>query len=374
MEKDRCWVQISRGALQFNVRQLKEYLPEGTHLLAIVKADMYGHGAVAGCRIMEQCGVRDFGVAAVSEGRQLREGGIQGDILVLSYCDEDSWLEAYRLNLIMTAVCPEHARRMNDFAAAHGIKLRVEVKVDTGMRRLGVGSQCPFQDIRALYGQPQLIVNGTFSHLCCADSFDPADEAFTRLQKQRFDHFLDQVRAAGYQPGRTHLCASSGFLNYPEFRYDTVRPGFVLLGYNVGTVHQGYDRRPVLSMYARVEQVKWVEAGEGISYGRVYTTPQRRRIATVSCGYADGYPRRLTGKAEVLIHGQRVKVVGRICMDQFMIDVTDVDQVAPEDIVTLIGQDGSQAIRLEEVAQWAETVGSEIVCNIAPRVPRVLTD
>ncbi len=374
MNGSRCWIELSRSNLIFNIRQLEEYLPHHEKSIAIVKANGYGHGAVFMASVMEENGISDFGVAAISEAEELRHNGIRGTILILSYVDEWDWKRAYDCDAIMTVVSPDHACHLSEWAVKNNLRVKVEIKVDTGMRRLGVNSECSDEEIRKIYTLHNLNIIGTYTHLCSGDSFAEEDIEFTRLQDRRFAGFIARIKGLGFDPGRTHLSASSGFLNYPEFHYDYVRPGFVLYGYDVGKVHKKYDRRPVLSLYSRVEYVKDVEAGEGISYGRIYFTDKKRRIATVSAGYADGYPRNLSGKSEVLIRGQRAPIVGRICMDQLMIDVTDIPGVDVEDKVTLIGTDGNETITLEELAALGETVPSEIVCRIPPRVTRYPVD
>ena len=375
MENSRCWIEISKSACIHNIEAIRNYLPEGTGMLAIVKADCYGHDSSQFPKVMEEAGIHDFGVACVDEGLVLRKSGIKGSILVLEYIDEHDCMKTYENDLIFTISSVEHARLLNDWAIKHDVKIKGEVKVDTGMRRIGINAECTDEDIKAVYGCSNIIINGTFSHFCCADSFDPNDREFTMVQNSRFASFIKHVRDLGYDTGRCHLSASSGFMNYPEIRYDFVRPGFALYGYYVGEVNHCFDIRPVLSFKAKVEYVKYVEAGEGISYGRLYYTDKKRKIATVAAGYADGYRRSLTGKSYVLIHGQKAPVVGRICMDQMMIDVTDIPDVQVEDVVTLIGKDGDQQITVEQISEWAETIGSDYVTTIPQRrVKRWLVD
>lgn len=369
MNKSRCWVEISLPNLKYNVAQMQKYVGD-TRVLAIVKADGYGHGAVQIARTLSEMGIHDFGVACVDEGRALRQAGIKGTILVLSYVDQQDWQNACDLGLIMSLVSVEHAERISRWAAEKGITAECEIKLDTGMRRLGVNAEVDEEVVRHLFSLPNIHINGTYTHLCCADSFADDDREFTRIQRARFDGFVEKARRNGFDPGRTHVCASSGVLNYPEFRYDYFRPGFMLYGYTVGDIVERYDTKPVLSFYSKIEYVKMVAPKEGISYGRLYFTDRERKIATVSCGYADGYPRNLTGKASVIIRGHKVPVVGRICMDQFMVDVTDIPDVTVEDKVTLIGRDGNEVITMEEFADWSDSVGSEIASRIMPRAKR----
>lgn len=370
----RCWAEISEGNLTFNINQIKNYLPDNTGIIAVVKADSYGHKAELTVPVLEKAGVKDFAVADIDEAISLREHGCTSSILILSYVDEADWAKLTEYDCIATIVSPEHAKRLNEWALNHDQQVKVEVKVDTGMRRIGINSFADGEAIKTVYGQSNLIINGTFTHLCCADSFKEEDREFTFEQNKRFNYFVDHVKELGFNTGRTHVCASSGYYNYPEFKYDYVRPGFGMYGYYVGDIVHRFEVKPVMSFKAKVNNIKYVDAEEGISYGRIYYTDKRRKIATVSVGYADGYLRTLSGKAFVLIHGQRVPVVGRICMDQMMIDVTDVEDVKVEDVVTLYGRDGNEEITIDEVAEWANSVGSEIVCLITPRVKRYLVD
>ena len=375
MEPKRCWIEISRKACIHNIEAMREYLPADTKMLAIVKANSYGHDASLLPKVMEEAGISDFGVACVDEAVVLREAGIKGTILILEYVDRNDWQRALDYDCIMSVSSVRHCRELNEWAKEKGLQLRCEVKVDTGMRRIGINAECCDSDIIDVYGSSNIIVNGTYSHFCCADSFDEKDVEFTGVQNSRFASFIKRVKQLGYDPGRTHLAASAGFINYPEYKYDYVRPGFTLYGYNVGDVKDKIRIEQVLSMKAKVEYVKDVAPGEGISYGRLYYTDGTRRIATVAAGYADGYRRSLTGKSYVLIHGQKAKVVGRICMDQMMIDVTDIPDVKVEDVVTLIGTDGNETISMEQISVWADTIGSDYVTTIpTSRVKRYLVD
>ncbi|MBQ1827395.1 MAG: alanine racemase, partial [Erysipelotrichaceae bacterium] len=352
------------------LRSLLEFLSGRSKIIAIVKTDAYGHGCRGIVEEMLSLGITDFAVATLQEAIELREITSSGTILILGYVEQSGWMKAYENRAIMTVLEPEHALRMNAFFKERNLTAEVEIKVDTGMNRIGTSTACSDEDIRKLYGNSNLKVSGTFSHLCTADSFAKEDIDFTHEQKKRFDSFLQRVRELGFSSGRTHLCASSGIMNYPQFSYDYVRPGFLYFGFTVGEVRQPFERIPVLSWYSKVEMVKTIDAGQGISYGQTYHTDSKRNIATVSVGYGDGYPRRLSSKGYVLVRGKRAPIVGRICMDQMMIDVSGIEGVQPEDVVTLIGVDGEQQITAEELAEAAGTIVDEIVCTINRRVVR----
>ncbi|MBR3352805.1 MAG: alanine racemase [Erysipelotrichaceae bacterium] len=373
MNKTRCWVEVNLANLRFNVRNMLEFCNHEIKPIAIVKANGYGHGAVEVTRTMEEEGITDFGVACLDEALELRNAGITGRILILGYVDRSQWQKAVDIDVIMTLASAEHAEDLNSWASERGITVNAELKVDTGMRRIGVDWDCDDDVIRNLFEMSNMHINGIFTHLCCADSFDENDRQFTLEQYRRYDSFISRVKSSGYETGRRHVSASSGFLNYPDHRYDAFRPGFMLYGFNVGEIHDRYETRPVMSFFAKVEYVKTIKNEEAISYGRIYHANGERQIATVSCGYADGYPRSLTGNAFVLVRGHKVPVVGRICMDQMMIDVTGID-VEREDVVTLIGTDGNETITMEQVSEWAGSIGHEVASRIMPRAKRHYID
>ena len=373
MSKNRCWVEVNLANLRLNVRNMLDFCNHEMKPIAIVKANGYGHGAVEVARTMEEEGITDFGVACLDEALELRNAGITGRILILGYVDRSQWQKAVDIDVIMTLASAEHAEDLNSWASERGITLNAELKVDTGMRRIGVDWDCDDDLIRNLFELSNLHINGIFTHLCCADSFAEDDREFTLEQYRRYDSFISRVKSSGYETGRRHVSASSGFLNYPDHRYDAFRPGFMLYGFNVGEIHDRYETRPVMSFFAKVEYVKTIKDEEAVSYGRIYHANGERQIATVSCGYADGYPRSLTGNAFVLVRGHKVPVVGRICMDQMMIDVTGID-VEREDVVTLIGTDGNETITMEQVSEWAGSIGHEVASRIMPRATRHYID
>ena len=366
--------EISRSNFRDNVKGLRNILPQKTNIIGIVKADYYGHGALKLAQIMQEEGVRDFAVASLGEAIELRNMGLEDSILILGYVSEQQWLIAKEYNCILSIVDYTQAVRMIEFCIEEKIQLKVEVKVDTGMNRIGVNAFLSDEQIKTIYDSPYLIVNGTYSHLCRSDSFDDSDEEFTYKQKELYDDFLNRIKKLGLNTGRTHLCASAGILNYPDFVYDYVRPGFMLLGFDVGSVKNRYDRKPVMSWKTQIEMVKTVQANEGISYGHIFVCDKPTKIASLSVGYGDGYPRRLSNIGYVLINGQKARILGRICMDQMMVDVTNIKNVKAEDEAVLIGKSGNLEISFNELADMSETIVDEIVCNINVRVEKHFID
>jgi len=367
----RAWVEIDLDALARNAAELRSQLPESCELMAVVKTDAYGHGAAKAAARLQDEGVRAFAVATVGEGASLRETGIKGDILVLGYthpADVRILSDNQLIQLVIDGAC---ARMLN----ASGYKLRVHIAVDSGMHRLGIASS-DIDEIESVFKCENLAVEGIATHLASSDSLDPSDMDFVRVQAGRFYSVLDALKEKGYEPGKVHIQASYGMLNHPDLACDYARYGIALYG-----VMSHYEDTvlkpalsPVLSLRAIIAQVRWIAAGESVSYGRIFTADSPMKLATVCIGYADGVPRQASGNGGVcLVRGQKAPIVGRICMDLIMIDVTGVDSVAEGDVATLIGADGDEAIRCEQVAAAAGTITNDILCRLGSRLPRVYT-
>ncbi|NBD27953.1 serine racemase VanT catalytic subunit [Paenibacillus glycinis] len=365
----RAWVDINLAHLDHNAAVLQSALPSGTSLMAVVKANAYGHGSVQIAKRLYGSGIRHFAVAEIGEGIELRKRGVKGDILVLGYTPTDRLAELVRWKLTQTVIHADDARRLQ----AHGGKFKVHVKIDTGMNRLGEQSDHD-DEILSMYRHSRLQVTGTFSHLAEADSLDPHDIAFSRKQIDRFQHVVSLVWGAGLRPGMLHLQSSYGILNFPELAMDLARPGIALYGLlssESDATRTKIELRPVLSLRASVSRVHVVEAGESVGYGRSFTASADTRIATVAIGYADGIPRELSERGgSVLIHGKRAPIVGRICMDQLTVDVSGIDRVRQGDTVTIIGEDGGERITAGEMAKRTGTITNEIVCALGTRASK----
>jgi len=365
MNNRRCFVTIDKKAFESNLMNLQKFLNGRSKIIGIVKADFYGHGVDELIKIYIQHGVVDFAVATLDEALALRKQYSDISILVLGYIEKKDWMIAHNNNIIMSIVDEVHASKLNEYALMKKICLQVEVKVDTGMNRIGIAPSCDDQILKLIYQNENLKVNGTYSHLCCADSFEEKDKEFTHHQFSVYKAFLKRLSNLGYNYGRTHIQASSGICNYPEEQFDFVRPGFVILGYQLGDVQERFERKPVLSWKTHVEMIKKIEPGQGVSYGQTFKAEKPMRIATLTVGYGDGYPRCLSNKGYVMINMQKANIVGRICMDQMMVDVTNIP-CKSEDEVTLIGE----GITISELSEMANTIADEIACNINKRVER----
>lgn len=369
---------IDLGALRHNLAQVRR-LAGDREVIAIVKADAYGHGAVPVARALAAEGVTRFGVALVEEGRALREAGIRGEVLVLGGFVEDQAAEIVELGLTATIFHAGHADTLNEAARLAGRAAPVHVKIDTGMGRLGFSPAAAPAAIAALARCAFLRLEGLMTHFADADLADPA---YAREQVARFDAVAEAVRRAGVRIPIRHAANSAAVMAASSWRsamggplYDAVRPGLMLYGARPGpAVGAVADLRPVLSLTTRILLLKRVPSGTPISYGRTFVTRRESLIAVLPIGYADGYPRALSNAGRVLVRGRAAPVVGRVCMDLTMVDATDAPGAAEGDEAVVIGAQGAAAITVEEVAADAGTIAYEILCGIGPRVPRRYLD
>lgn len=421
--RSRAWAEIDLAALAHNVRYLQSLLPDDCALMPVVKANAYGHGSGLIAGELNALGIRSFCVACVSEGITLRQQNIVGEILVLGYTHPDQFPLLDQYALTQTVVDHAHALALSAYscsASRHGLlfgqplsPLPVHIAVDTGMHRLGEPAGHTAQ-IREIFTLPGLQVTGMYTHLAAAGGTDPAARSFTQKQIGTFYQLATQLgacsdrqvtpympqgdskdespagkpclqanRAAGSPlseafPAQTrlHLQASYGILRYPLPDVDCARPGIALYGLlsNAADTRAFADQlRPVLSLRARVASVHQLSPGESAGYDMAYTAVQPTTIATVTIGYADGLPRSLSeGRGTVLLHGQSAPIVGRICMDQLLAEVTAIPGVKPGDIATLIGSDGEKSISAADLADACGTITNELLCCLGPRLERVV--
>jgi alanine racemase len=367
------FAEIDLAALKHNLQVIRASIPGSTEILAVVKADAYGHGFEEISRELEDLGVNAFGVAFLAEAIQLRKSGIDKPILLLGgvYPGQERKCIGYNLSTVVFTL--EQALALDREAGRLFRKAQVHLKVDTGMGRLGI----PYSDAPAFLAElrrlPNLTLEGVISHFSSADELDEQGRSYTGLQAGRFEEVLTAARSAGFSPRYIHIANSAGALlgTYPFC--NLVRPGIALYGALPSPDFQGrLDLQPVMRLKSRIAMLKWVEAGSAISYARRFTAGDRTLIASIPVGYADGYPRALTNRGQVLVRGQRAKVTGTVCMDWIMVDVTGIDGVAVGDEVVLIGPDkAGNCIHAEELAAWAGTIPYEIFCGISKRVPRI---
>lgn len=365
--------EIDLGALTRNHATLRAAAP-GVDVLAVVKADAYGHGAVPVSRALEAAGVRFLGVALVEEGLALREAGLRSDILVLGGAYDGGWETLLEHRMIPVVFRPEHLGALEAAARARGTTARAHLKVDTGMGRLGVlpGDVPAF--LEAARACRRVELEGLCSHFANADL---ADAALTGLQVSRFRTALGQMRAAGFEPRWRHLSNSAGLLALPEARdgveMNLARPGLALYGLVPAPwLRPSRTLEPVLSWKTAVVHLKAVPAGTPVSYGSTWTAPRPSRIATLPVGYADGWSRLLSNRGAVLVRGRRAPIVGRVCMDLCMVDVTDVPGAEVGDEVVLLGTQGAETQDAHQLAALQGTIAYDVLCAIGARVPRVV--
>ncbi len=378
-ERLACWAEVDLSALRRNLHLLRAAAP-GAPVLAVVKADAYGHGAVPVARVLAQEGVEALGVATVAEGRELRAAGIAAPVLMMGRCIPDEYPEALRWGLALALPDPALAPALSALAVRLGVTAAVHLKVDTGMNRLGVGWERAAAAARTIYSLPGLSLSGVFSHLSCADE---EDGSFTALQADRFARVAKETAALGVN-APFHLANSAAVLSgaLRQAQGFGIRPGLALYGCPPAlSPSKGPPSSnpvpgllPVLSWKCRVLQTRDAPAGSSVSYGRTFTTRRPSRLAVAALGYADGFPRSLSNRARLLVRGRRAPVAGRVCMDLTVLDVTEVEGVAPGDEVTVIGEQGGERITAGEIADLAETIPYEILARISPRVPRLYRD
>ncbi|WP_088893295.1 alanine racemase [Leptolyngbya ohadii] len=369
--RDRAWVEINLNALEHNVRQIRRKLSPHTALLAVVKADAYGHGAVTIARSALQQGASWLGVATIPEGIELRKAGIKAPILLLGATNTPEEVEAVSQWRIEPTLCtPKQAWVFKETIASEGRnRLPVHLMIDTGMSRLGVPWQQTAELGQLVSGIPQLQIASVYSHLATADSPDPT---IMQLQHQRYQTAIAQLKSIGVHPPRLHFANSAATLVDSALHYDMVRVGLAMYGLYPAPHLQGtIDLQPVMQVKARVTQVKEIAAGTGVSYGYQYVADRDIRLAVVGIGYADGVPRNLSNRIEVLIRGQRVPQIGAITMDQLMLDVSRIPNLREGEVVTLLGQDGNDRITADDWANKLGTISWEILCSFKHRLPRI---
>lgn len=361
----RTWAEIDLHALAENFAAIQDRCNKKVY--AVIKADAYGHGAVETARVLERCGAYGFAVSNIAEAEELRDAGLKQPVLILGYTPVE-YAKALAENALEQSVYSlEYAKALSEAASD---PLRVHLKLDTGMGRIGFDCRSDdapgLSEARQVLDMKNLDVCGVFMHFAAADT--PAEEVFTQDQHSRFCRAVAALEAEGHKFRIRHSCNSAAILTFAEEEADAVRAGIILYGLTPDTgmtLPAGF--KPVMSLYSTVSMVKTVEDGGSVSYGRTYKAQGQRVIATVSAGYADGVPRLLSNRGSVLIRGKRAPIVGRVCMDQFCVDVTDIEGVKMGDTVTVFGP----GLSVDEVAQAAETINYEVVCSISKRVPRV---
>lgn len=367
----RLRAEINLDAVMQNIENMRASLKPTTKMIVVVKADGYGHGAGPIVRMLEDVDyIWGYAVANLDEGIVLRKEGIQKPILCLGCIFPDQFEEMIDQEIRMTVYSPELARLASEKAAELGKEAIFHIKIDTGMSRLGFPvCEESVQEILTAGSLPHVLMEGMFTHFSKADE---TEKETTHAQAEAFLWMQRQLGAQGLHFRYCHCSNSAAIIDMPELNMDLVRAGIATYGlYPSEEVDKtAVALKPALELFAQVTHVKWIEPGTCISYGGTFTAQKRMKVATIPAGYGDGYPRSLSGKGYVLIRGQKAPILGRVCMDQFMVDVTEVPDVAFGDKVTLIGKDGDEFLPVEVLSELADRFNYEFVCDINKRVPR----
>lgn len=374
----RVYAKISLDAVRENIEHIKKNIAKGAKIMAVIKADGYGHGALPIAEELEQldevCG---FAVATAEEAFSLRKAGIKKNILILGYTFPYSYRQLIEEEVELTVFKEDTLEQLKETVEKlrkekKGITVKIHIKADTGMNRIGIRPDERGLDfVRKALASEGIVVKGIFTHFARADE---KDKSAAYAQLKAFEKFLSQIEEkTGYHIPVRHCSNSAGIIQMPEANMDMVRAGIILYGL---WPSEEVDKnivpiKPVLSLYSRIIYIKEIGKGDSVSYGGTFTAQASMKIATIPIGYGDGYPRSLSGKGYVLIRGQKAPVLGRICMDQFMVDVSSVEGVKEGDIVTLIGRDKEEIITMEELGELSGRFNYELACDLGKRIPRI---
>lgn len=370
-KKDRAFIEIDFNSLKANVETLKRAIPMGCELMAVVKAQAYGHGAYETAVYINRLGVKAFAAATIDEGIELRHYGIRGEILILGFTPPERAKDLCKYKLMQTLIDYSYALQLDK----QGYDIKAHIKIDTGMHRLGFDCTDSTK-VEKAFAMEKIKICGIYTHLCVSDSLAAEDVSFTQLQIKRFYKLIDGLKKDGIEIPKTHIQSSYGLMNYPELRCSYVRAGISLYG----LLSSPEDKTrlqlalaPVLSLKSQIVLIRRVQRGESVGYGRTFIAGKDSRIAVIPIGYADGFPRNLScGKGEVILNGQRIPIIGRVCMDQLIIDITTISNVSVGDTVTLIGKDGNEQLSAGTVAAASGSITNELLSRMGARL-RVIT-
>lgn len=369
IQYDRTKVVINLDNIRYNVNELKKKVDRSSKVMFVIKADGYGHGAV---QIMKYLGdsVDAYGVAVINEAVALRENGCGKLILILGYTPKSCLEYVVKYDISQTVTDYGTARLLSEEAVRQGVYAKIHIKLDTGMGRIGfLPGDESVEIIKKISELPNIIMEGCFTHFSKADE---KDLAYTEKQYGTYLDMIDKLEQAGVIFDIKHACNSAAAIQFPDADLDMVRLGIASYGlYPSEDIDKSaISLRPAMEWKTIISYVKTVQPGTKISYGGTYTADSVRKIATVPVGYADGYPRSLSNRGRVIVNGVSAPIVGRVCMDQFMIDVTEIPDVNVEDTVTLVGRDGDELISVEEIADYSNSLNYEVICDVGKRVPR----
>ncbi len=367
----RVTANINLDAICNNILNTKKLIGNSTKIMAIIKADGYGHGAVPIARALEQIGVDAYGIAIIEEGVELRNAGINKPLLILGYTPKEQYRQLVQYDITQTIFQLCSAEDLSREAIRQNRIANVHIKIDTGMSRIGFSdTEESIENIKKISLLDGININGIYTHFACADE---SNKTSAHNQLKRFLNFVKRLEQEGIVISVKHISNSAGIIDLPEAKLDMVRSGISTYGlYPSEEVNkEKLPLEPAMEIKTHVSYVKEIDAGIGVSYGSTFITNRKTRIATIPVGYGDGYPRQLSSKGRVLIHGKSAPILGRVCMDQFMVDVTEIEDVAQGDVVTLLGKDKEEYISVEELANMSYSFNYEFICNVGKRIPRI---
>ena len=366
----RVTAEIDLDAVAYNIKNIRKKVKKETMIMGVVKADAYGHGAVEVSKVLLYNGADWLGVAMIDEAVQLRKNNIMVPILILGYTPEAEIEDVVRYDIIQTVFSYEMAKMVSDAAVKLGKTAKIHIKVDTGMGRIGfIPEENIGDEVLKISKLPNIEINGIFTHFSTSDE---KDKTFTKLQYDRFKYAIDEIEKKGIKLAVKHCANSAAIMDFDDLGFNMVRAGIILYGMYPSdeVIKENLSLKPVMSIKTHISYVKKVGKNIPVSYGRTYYTDKESVIATVPVGYADGYIRKMQNGGRVIVNGHYANIVGRVCMDQFMIDITDVPDVSSGDEVILMGSDVKLSITAEEIANVLDTINYEVVCMIGKRVPR----
>ena len=374
----RTWAQISLNRIEHNYKVIREQISDRTKLCCVIKADAYGHGALEFAELYEQLGADFFAVSNLEEALQLRIGGIKLPILILGYTPASYAKELSDNNISQAILSLEYAKELSESAKTFGVCVKSHIKIDTGMSRIGIMCQDTKRDnapeeVMEIFSLSNLEIEGIFTHFAVSDEKESGAE-YTLHQIECFEYIINSLKENGIDTDKIikHCSNSAAIMDYKSAHMDMVRAGIILYGLSPSSKLKGQIAlKPAMEIKSVVAHIKDVEAGTTISYGRTFEAEKKMKIATVPIGYADGYIRNLANDAYMIVKGKKAKVVGRICMDQCMIDISEIEGVKVGDTVTVVGKTGNTEITMDDVASWTGTINYEVVCLVGKRVPRV---
>ena len=369
----RTWAEVDLDAIAHNIREIRKITNPNAQIMAVVKADAYGHGFLEVTKTLLENGADRLAVAVLQEGKQLRSRGVTVPILILGASGEETVEDLINFDITPSVFTYDFAKALSYEAERKEKVTKIHIKIDTGMSRIGFlagdDNEEIANEIIKISKLPYIEVEGIFSHFAASDEYDTS---YTHMQFERFMDVCNKLKEKGLDVPIKHICNSAGIMMYPEMHLDMVRPGVILYGmYPSDEVDKSrLDLKPAMTLKSTVTHIKDVPAGRGVSYGREYITEGITKIATVPIGYADGYLRKLAKEGKMIVNGTLVPIVGRICMDQCMIDVTNVNNIDRGDEVIIFGSTG---VTIDDLASWLETINYEVSCVIGKRIPRIYT-